>query len=144
MGMPMAYGEKQARNQTHRRVHGHVRPGRALASGLMGLLLLTACGRGDNGRKHAFAESSSRGAEDRLIAAALANAGRSGKTVTLAGADTLHVGPSALAFYRSRGWRSAWTDEHGLTDAGKSVLGQLARTGDDGLSPERYHSSTAR
>ncbi|HEX9107652.1 MAG TPA: L,D-transpeptidase family protein [Longimicrobiales bacterium] len=106
----------------------------------MAALLLAGCG--DQGRKHALPASSSRGTEDKLIASALADAGREGKTVTLAGADTLHVGPSALTFYRSRGWRSAWTDADGLTDPGKAVLAQLARTWDDGLSPERYHYST--
>ncbi|HEX9108009.1 MAG TPA: L,D-transpeptidase family protein, partial [Longimicrobiales bacterium] len=60
------------------------------------------------------------------------------------GADTMHIGPSATAFYRSRSWAPAWTSDGKMKDEGKALLAQLSRTGDDGLSPERYHYSMAQ
>ncbi len=109
-------------------------------------VLAGACDRVDVARRHAFGGStgSAGGAEAAQIARLLRAAGDSAAPVRLANGDTLRIGPSTTAFYRGRGWRPAWTKTGGLTAEGQALLAQLARTEDDGLSPERYHYSSAR
>ena len=49
--------------------------------------------------------------------------------------------PGALAmFYRERGFRPAWSDTGRLLPQGDSLMGEIARSADDGLSPAWYHS----
>jgi murein L,D-transpeptidase YcbB/YkuD len=51
--------------------------------------------------------------------------------------------PAALAiFYRQRGFRPAWSDTGHLLPSGDSLMGEIARSADDGLSPAWYHSES--
>ena len=108
-----------------RRKTGSAAGARAGCAGLVLLAALAgACGRGDDGRKHAMAAgggSAPAEGEAALIARTLQVSSDSGALLR-AGGDTLHVGPSATTFYKGRGWAPAWTSDGKVTAEGKALL----------------------